>query len=338
MPAPHVPLLPAAGLRRRRIAVLGGALMATGLLSRTALAQSRDYATMLLPFPAGGAGDFLARLLAEKLPAALGRNVVVDNRPGGATRIAGEALKNGPSDGSMVLVSPVDPMFIVPAIYSVGTRYNPMRDFKPISDVAALQFGIAVPADSPHRTLAQYIQAARAQPSQANVGISVTGSLLHFLAMEFVKQTATNGVLVPYRGGAPMVTDLIGGQVPAAMDATTTFTEYHRAGKIRVLAVSGARRTDSLPDIPTFTESGFPHLTASSRYAVYARADMPADKLMAWNKALRQVLADPDLQARLQKTGYDTVPGSSPDAVSAAVDEMAQRWLPVILKSGFKAD
>jgi tripartite-type tricarboxylate transporter receptor subunit TctC len=337
MPVSNVSSTPPANLRRRQITLLGGMMMASGVLPQHALAQSKDYATMLLPFPAGGAGDYLARILAEKLPAELGRNVVVDNRPGGATRIAGEALKNGPNDGSMVLVSPVDPMFIVPAIYP-GTRYDPMKDFKPITDVATLQFGIAVPASSPHKTLAQYLQAARAQTSQADIGISVLGSLLHFLAMEFVGQAATKGVLVPYRGGAPMVTDLIGGQIPAGMDATTTFTEYHRAGKIRVLAVSGERRATSLPDVPTFAESGFPHLTATSSYAVFARADMPADKVAQWNNALRKVLTHQDLQTKLLNVGYDLVPGSSPDAVSATINKMAGRWLPVIRKSGFKGD
>lgn len=187
-------------IQRRRLMAAGSMLLAGGLAPGLALSQGRDYATMLLPFPAGGAGDFLARVLAEALKTELGRNVMVDNRPGGATRIAGEALRNGPNDGSMVLLSPVDPMFIVPVIYA-GIRYEPLKEFKPVSDVAALQFGIAVAADSPYRTLQQYVEAARAQPSRADVGISLLGSLLHFLAIDFVAQAGTKGVIVPYKGG-----------------------------------------------------------------------------------------------------------------------------------------
>lgn len=321
--------------QRRRLTLAAGLALGSSLAGSRALAQPRDYATMLLPFPAGGAGDFLARVLADKLKAELGRNVVVDNRPGGATRIAGEALRAAPGDGNTVLLSPVDPMFIVPAIYA-GMRYDPLKEFKPISDVAALQFGIAVAASSPHKTLQQYLQAAQAQPRQADVGISLLGSLLHFLAVDFIAQAGTQGVIVPYKGGAPMVTDLLGGQVPAAMDASTSFIEFHRAGKIRLLAVSGEARSASMPDVPTFAESGFPNLVASSRYAVYARHDMPAERMAEWNRALRKVLAQPDVQQKLFSAGYDNVPGSDSEAVVAFTDRAAKRWLPVIHKSGFK--
>ena len=324
-------------IRRRRLALAGSLLLGTGMAPGLVLAQAKDYATMLMPFPPGGAGDFLARVLADKLKAELGRTVLVDNRPGGATRIAGEALRNGPNDGSMVLLAPVYPMFIGPAIFS-NMRYDPLKDFKPITDVAAVQFGIAVPATSPHKTLKQYLQAAQSQPGMADIGISLAGSLLHFLAMDFIAQAGTKGVIVPYKGGGPMTTDLIGGQIAAGMDASTTFTEFHRTEKIRVLAVSGETRASGMPDVPTFAESGFPNLIASSRYAVYVRSDVPAAKINEWNKALRKVLALPDVQSKLFNAGYDTLPGSDGAAVAAFTDKAAKRWLPVIQKSGFKGD
>ena len=336
MSADDLSLSPAFAAQRRKLALLGGLLAAAGL-PMGAGAQSKDYATMLMPFPPGGAGDFLARVLADKLKAELGRNVVVDNRPGGATRIAGEALRNAPADGGTVLLSPVDPMFIGPAIYS-GMRYDPMKDFRPITDVATLQFGIAVAANSPHKTLAQYLQAARTQPAQADIGISLIGSLLHFLSMDFIAQSATKGQIVPYKGGTPMLNDLLAGQIPAGMDATTTFMEFHRAGKIRVLAVSGSRRAASLPDVPTFAESGFPDLVATSGYVVYARADTPPAAIAQWNQALRKVLAQDEVRSKLLHTGYDAVPGSEPAEVAAATERAAARWLPVIRKSGFKGD
>lgn len=324
-------------IARRRLLKAAALLGAPALLPVPVRAQARDHATLLLPFPAGGAGDFLARVLAEKLRGVLGHGVVVDNRPGGATRIAGEALRAGPADGSMLLLSPVDPMFIIPAIYS-NMRYDPLKEFKPITDVAALQFGIAVPASSPHRTLAEYLQSAKSHPELADIGVSLVGSLLHFLAMEFVAQSGTQGVIVAYKGGSPMVTDLIGGQIPAAMDASTTFMEFHRAGKIRVLAVSGDRRAVGMPDVPTFAESGFPSLVASSRYAVYARANVPDAAIASWSRALRQVLAMPDVQAKLAAAGYDPLPGSDTAQVLRFTEEAAGRWLPVIRQSGFKGN
>jgi tripartite-type tricarboxylate transporter receptor subunit TctC len=323
--------------RRRRLALAGGLLFGASIAVSVAQAQSREHATMLLPFPPGGAGDLLARVLADKLKSELGRAVVVDNRPGAAIRIAGEALQRGPNDGSMVLLAPVDPMFIGPAIYA-NMRYDPARDFRPITDVAALQFGIAVAASSPIKTLKQYLESVQAQPRTADIGISLIGSLLHFLAIDFLAQAATRGVVVPYKGGAPMVTDLLGGQITAAMDASTTFMEFHRAGKIRVLAVSGDTRAASLPDVPTFAESGFASLVASSRYALYVRSDVPSARVDEWNMATRKVLASPDVQARLLSAGYDLVPGSNTAAVSDFTERSARRWLPVIQKSGFKGD
>lgn len=321
--------------RRRQFALAAGWLMGAGAAPGLAWAQAQGHASMLLPFPAGGAGDFLARVLADKLKAELGRTVVVDNRPGGATRIAGEALRSAANDGSTVLLSPVDPMFIVPAIYP-DMRYDPQTEFKPVTDVVSLQFGLAVPASSPHRTLAQYLAAARSQADLADVGISLVGSLLHFLAMEFIAQAKTRGVIVPYKGGAPMVTDLLGGQIPAAMDASTSFMEFHRAGKIRVLAVSGDQRSGTMPEVPTFAESGFPGLVASSRYAVYVRSDVAADRVEQWNAALRRVLALPDVQAKLTNAGYDPLAGSDGAAVVGFTRQAASRWLPVIRASGFK--
>jgi len=202
--------------------------------------------------------------------------------------------------------------------------------------VASLQFGLAVAANSPHKTVAQYLAAARAQAELADIGISLLGSLLHFLAVEFIAQAKTRGVIVPYKGGAPMVTDLLGGQIPAAMDASTTFMEFHRAGKIRVLAVSGEQRSNTMPEVPTFAESGFPNLVASSRYAIYVRNDVAAERVEQWNTALHRALSMPDVQAKLANAGYDPLPGSDSAAVVSFTQKAASRWLPVIRASGFK--
>lgn len=130
----------------------------------------------------------------------------------------------------------------------------------------------------------------------------------------------------------------MGGQVPAGMDASTTFVEFHRAGKIRVLAVSGESRSANMPDVPTFAESGFPSLVAGSRYAVYVRRDVAPEKVAEWNRALRKVLTLPDVQRRLSQAGYDNVPGSDGAEVEAFTERAAERWLPVIKESGFKGN
>lgn len=329
---------PASAIPLSRRNVLAAAAMGLGLgamLPTAALAQSVNR--IIVPFPPGGPADFMGRLLSEKLKDELGRTIMVDNRPGAGTRLAAEALKNAPADGTTVLLAPVDPMFIGPAIYA-NMRFNPATDFKPITDVTGVQFGLAVSAASPVKTLAQFVEAAKAHPDQGSIGITTVGSLLHFLAMDFVALSHSGATLVPYRGGAPMVTELLGGQVSAGMDATTTLTEYHRAGKLRVLAVAGNKRADGLPDVPTFAESGYPTLVASSRYVLYAHANTAPATIAQWNRAMRKVLAMPDVREKLGRVGYDLLPGASTEEVVQYTDALAARWLPVIKASGYKGD
>ncbi|PIF74917.1 tripartite-type tricarboxylate transporter receptor subunit TctC [Variovorax sp. 54] len=328
---PHGPALSRRGLIRAAAATGLGGLLPYGANAQPAVNR------LIVPFPAGGPADFMGRLLSEKLKDELGRPVMVDNRPGAGTRLAAEVLKNAPADGTTMLLAPVDPMFIGPAIYA-NMRFNPATDFKPVSDVSGIQFGLAVSATSPVKTLAQFVQAAKANPDQGSIGITTVGSLLHFLAMDFVALSRSGATLVPYRGGAAMVTELIGGQVASGMDATTTLTEYHRAGKLRVLAVAGDKRADGLPDVPTFAESGYPTLVASSRYVLYAHANTAPATLAQWNRAVRKVLAMPDVREKLGRVGYDLLPGASSEEVVRYTDALAARWLPVIKASGYKGD
>ena len=325
-----------AALSRRGLIRAAAATGLGGLLPYGANAQPAVN-RLIVPFPPGGPADFMGRLLSEKLKDELGRPVMVDNRPGAGTRLAAEVLKNSPADGTTMLLAPVDPMFIGPAIYA-NMRFNPATDFKPVTDVSGIQFGLAVSAASPVKTLAQFVQAAKANPDQGSIGITTVGSLLHFLAMDFVALSRSGATLVPYRGGAAMVTELIGGQVASGMDATTTLTEYHRAGKLRVLAVAGDKRADGLPDVPTFAESGYPTLVASSRYVLYAHANTAPATLAQWNRAVRKVLAMPDVREKLGRVGYDLLPGASSEEVVRYTDALAARWLPVIKASGYKGD
>lgn len=321
--------------RRTLLAGAAASLCAGGVVSPAAWGET--VSRIIVPFPPGGPADYMGRLLAEKLRDVLGRTVMVDNRPGAGTRLAAEVLKNAPADGQTVLMSPVDPMFIGPVIYS-SLRFNPVTDFRAVTDVAGVQFGLAVNATSPIKTLAEFVQAARARPEKHSIGISAVGTLLHFLAEEFVTQSRAGSTLVPYRGGAPMITELLGNQLPAGMDATTTFIELHRAGKLRVLAVAGDRRADALPEVPTFAESGYPDLVASSRYLLYVHANMAPAAAAQWQQALRKVLAMPDVREKLARTGYDLLSGASPEEVARYSNGLAARWLPVIKASGFKGD
>jgi len=321
----------------RRV-LLTGAAVALGAGCMISLAaQAQAVTRIIVPFPAGGQADFMARLLSEKLKDELGRTIIVENRFGAGTRLAAEALKNAPADGNTVLLAPMDPMFIGPLIYN-NMRFNPVTDFKTIIDVVGIQFGLAVNANSPIKTLAQFVQAAKANPEKYPIGITTVGTLLHFLAVEFAAQSRTGSTLVPYRGGAAMATELLGNQLTAGMDATATFKEYHRAGKLRVLAVAGDKRADALPDVPTFAESGYPNLVASSRYLLYVHANTAPAVATQWAQAMRKVLAMPDVREKLGQTGYELLPSSTPEEVAKYTDALAARWTPVIKATGFKGD
>ncbi len=305
----------------RRVLLTGvtAALGASSLMSLGALAN--PVTRIIVPFPAGGPADFMGRLLAEKLKDEFGRTVIVENRFGAGTRLAAEVLKNAPADGNTVLLAPVDPMFIGPLIYD-NMRFNAATDFKIITDVVGIQFGLAVNASSPIKTLAQFVQAAKVSPEKYPIGISTVGTLLHFLAVDLLAQSRISSTLVPYRGGAAMA----------------TFQEYHRSGKLRVLAVAGDKRSDALPDVPTFAESGYPNLVASSRYLLYVQANVAPAVTVQWAQAMRKVLAMPDVREKLGQSGYERLPASTPEEIAKYVDALTARWTPVIKATGFKGE
>lgn len=326
IPQPHLS-------RRTFVAAAAGALA----LPHAAWAQ-QAINRILVPFPPGGPADYMGRLLAEKMKDTLGaRPLIVDNRPGAGTRLATEVLKSSPADGTVALLTPVDPMFIAPLIYN-NLRYDPQADFKALTDVAGVQFGLVVNASSPIKNVADFVRAAKASPKDYPIAISSLGTLLHFLAVEFVAQARLDSTLVPYRGGAAIVTELLGNHITAGRDATTTFVEHHRAGKLRVIAVAGEKRADALPDVPTFAEQGFASLVASSRYLLYVRSNTSAEAQAQWAQATRQALATPDVREKLARAGYDLVPGSSAQDVAKYSNELAARWTPIIKASGFKGE
>ncbi len=293
---------------------------------------------MFVPFPAGGAGDSTARVLVEKLKDEMGgQQVIVENKAGASTRLAAEALKQSPADGKAVLITVLDTMVIAPLVYA-NLRFDPLKDFAPNTSVVDLTYGIAVKGEGPFKTLAQFIDAARADRKNANVGLSGLGSTLHFLAFDFAGNSKSDMQVVPFQGGPAMVTSLLGDQVPAAMAGLGVFVQHHKAGRLRVLAVSGAQRASQLPEVPTFKETGMPKLTFGTAYGLCAPAGTPAAKIDEWNRAMRKVLAREDVRTRLQDTGYQPLAGSTPAEPTAMERAMSAHWAPIIKATGFKGD
>ncbi len=273
----------------------------------------------------------MARVLVEGLKDEFTQPVVVDNRPGASTRVAAELLKNATPDGNTVLMTLMDTMVLAPMVYN-NLRYSPEKDFAPITSVSELTYGIAVAANSP------YLAAAKASPQTATLGVSGLGSVLHFLAYEFTRQTNPDISIIPFQGGPVMVTNLMGNQIGSAIDGIGVFVEHHRNKKLRVLAVSSRQRVSQLPDVPTFIEAGYPSLVVDSGYSLYAPANTPANHINRWNAAMRKVLARADIRQKIQLIGYEPTNGSAPDEVTAQRKKLVAHWAPIVKATGYNSD
>jgi len=312
-------------------------LAATALLLATAaLAQIDKPVKILVGFPPGGSADISARLLAERMSADLKQNVFVENKPGAGGRIVAELLKNTPADGGTLMLTPVVVPVLAPLVFT-KLNYDPVADFAPVASVANFQFGVVVNANHPAKTLPELVTWYRANEKLANFGCPAPGSLPHFFGAMLSRSAGVDLVHVPFSGGAPMITALVGNQISAGIDVIAELVELHRNGKLRVLATSGATRSPLLPDVPTATEAGLRGVEGSGWFAVYAPAKTPEATLRALNAAINKALADPGLRERFTKLGLEPTGGSAADLV-ATMQRDRERWAPVVKASGFRGD
>ena len=306
--------------------------------SSTALAQEKfdKPIRIVVGFAPGGTADLIARVVADKLKDSLGVPVIVDNRPGAIGRIAAEAVKNAPPDGSMIMVMPIGPMAVVPHVYSDIT-YDPVKDFTAVAVGATFQFAIAAGPASGARDWNEFVVWVRANPGKAAYATSGAGSLPHFFGVLVSREIGVPMVHVPYKGSAAYVNDLISGQVPAAVDAIADLTELHRAGRIRILASSGATRSTVLPDVPTFKELGLKGVEAIGWFGFFAPAKTPKPIVDALNRGINKALQSPDVVEKLSKIGMDPVTGTPEDFAGIVASDYA-KWGPIVKASGFKPD
>lgn len=320
--------------RARLLAPLALALLA--LVGAGAKAQSADGpARILVGFPAGGSADTVARLLADKLRDELKRPVIVESRPGAGGRLLAASLKTLPNDGSVVMLAPDALLTTNPFVFRKLT-YEP-GDLVPVSLVAEFPFAFATSADTGARTFADYVKWARDHRGAANFGSPAAGSPLHFVGLVVGKDIGVDLLHVPFQGGAPLVTALAGGQVSAGINIVTDMLEMHRSGRIRVLAIPGAKRAAALPDVPTFVELGYKQVVARGFYGVYAPAGTPAAAVGVWNAALHRVLALQEVRDRLAALAFEAR-ASTPAELDRMAREDAAIWGPVIKASGFAVD
>lgn len=301
-----------------------------------ALAQAGRPLRLIVPFTPGGSTDILARALAPKLAAALGMNVVVDNKAGaGGSLGATEAAKAEP-DGNTLLMGHIGTLAVNPAIYA-KLAYDPLKSFTPVAWVARVPNVLVVPASSPSRSFKDFVERVRANPGRLSYSSGGNGSAAH-ITFEYLKLTARLFMLhIPYKGTAPSVTDLIAGQVDATFTGAPAVLPHVRSGRLRALAVSSPQRMAALPDVPTVAESGHPGFEADQWYGVVAPAGTPAAVVVRLNAEINKALALPDVAQQLALEGA-TPTSTSPQAFGDLIRREIPRWAEVVKAGNVKPD
>jgi len=290
---------------------------------------------IVIPYPAGGVGDTAARMIAESMRARLNRPVIVENKPGAAGRIGVQSVKEAPADGTVLLFTPIAPMALFPHVYD-NLAYDPARDFQPITQIGTFDLGVAVGAHVPAKDLNELVKWLKANPAQAAYGTPAAGSLPHFFAVLFARHAGIDLRHVAYKGNPQAITDLIGGHLPMHFTSTQDLVEAHKAGRIRVLATSGRERSTALPEVPTFTESGY-GIRGEGWYGIYAPAKTPAEVVAQLNRAVVEAVRTDEFGKRLTPLGVQTT-GTSPEEFSRIQKSDSELWGPVVKASGFKPE
>jgi tripartite-type tricarboxylate transporter receptor subunit TctC len=319
-----------------------GQALATTLLapalSAPLAAHAKPYTgpiRVLVGFSPGGATDVVARALIDRLGKAMGGQVfIVENRSGAGGQIAAQLLKAAPPDGSTIMLS-IDHTQVIIPLTVAAAGYHPVNDFTALAGVATYYNVLAVSTATQVKTLPELGAWMKAHPNEANYGIPAAGSVPQFIGQIVGQSFGVAVNPVPYKGGAPMVQDLLAGQVPIGIASMTELIEYHRAGKVRILASSGTERSRTAPEIPTFLELGFKGIDKNPWLAFFGPKGLPPEFVTQFDDAMKTVLAQPDLAERLARMGNEVVAAPAKEVRQWVVDA-SQHWGRVIRETGFK--
>jgi len=292
--------------------------------------------TIIVPFAAGGTTDILARIIAQGLTAELGQSVVVDNRAGAGGNIGGQAAARAAADGYTLFMGTVGTHAINAALYK-KMPFDPVKDFAPLTRVANVPNLLVANPAQPFKTVQELIAYAKANPGKINFGSSGSGSSIHLSGELFKSMAKVDMQHVPYKGSAPAVTDLLGNQIAIMFDNMPSAIQHVRSGKLRAIAVTTAKRSPELPDVPTIAEAGVPGYEATSWFGMFAPAATPAPVVGQLNKALVKVLAQPDIKKKINEQGAETA-GETPEQFAAFIQQEAVKWGKVVRESGASVD
>lgn len=319
-------------MRPIRRALLATAVLAT--LTTGALAQDKTPLKIVVGFPPGGSADTLARIIGEQLHGSYSP-VVVENRPGAGGRIALGQVKRAAPDGQTVIILPSGPMVLFPHVYK-KLDYDAVKDFTPVSLIARFQFGVVAGPASKASKLSDMIEKAKAEPGVASYGTPGLGTLPHFMGVLFEQQVGAKLNHVPFQGGGPANTALLGGHIHYKFDVVSETAELHRAGKVRIIAVTGETRDPQVPEVPTLKESGI-DMVATAWFAMYGPANMNPATRDRLQQAVSAAVQSPALSERLRGLGYEPV-GSTAAELAAAQAADLKRWEAPIKATGVQLD
>jgi tripartite-type tricarboxylate transporter receptor subunit TctC len=304
----------------RNLAALGAAALLAVSAVSFAMAQS-DFPsrpiTVLVPFAAGGSSDVVMRLVSAKVADSIKQTIVIENRPGGGGNVAAMALKNAPPDGYTLMMGHTGTHAINATLYP-DLKFDPIKDFQPITALISFNNVLVVPEASPAKTAAELVALAKSKPDGLTYASQGVGTGGHLLGVILAKQTGIKLVHVPYRGVAPAVTDMVAGRVDMMFSSYLTSSPHIKSGKLRMLAIAGARRHPEIPEVPTMAEAGFPGVEMEQWFALFAPAGTPAPIVQRLNHEFVAALQSDEVKKILQPQGSIIIP-STPEELAARV-------------------
>ena len=325
--------------RRLILAAVGGLALALSSITAWSQTPAQGRVVRLMNgFPPGGSADVVSRLIADRLRGAYAPNVIVENKPGGGGRTVLEQARTADADGSTIVLTPTAMLTIFPHVFK-KLGYDTFRDFTAVGSAAtfvtAITAGPGLPANV--KTLQEWLAWAKQNPASASYGSPGAGTSLHFVGTMLAARGGVNLNHVPYKGAAPMVQDLLGGQVPVGMVPIGDAVQHAKTGKLRVLATTGTQRSRFLPDVNTAREAGFQDVIAEDYFALFVPSKTPQDTVEKLGAALREALRSNEVRDRMAQVGVD-LKSTTPAEMADIVRTQFNTWAPIVKASGFSAE
>ena len=326
--------------RYRWSSLAAAGLLAVTVGSSVAAAQGADGfpqrpITIVVPYPPGGPPDVIARMIAIPLEAELGKPIVIDNKPGASTSIGTALVARAAADGYTLLA--VEPSFVVTPNTLAKAGFDPVKDFRPVSLTGRTYHTLGVAMNVPAKTVQEFIKLANAKPEEIKIGHSGVGTPPYLSALSFLQATDAKMLLVPYRGTALVVNDVVGGHVSGVFTGPSTTANLAREGKLKILGVTGLKRLPAIPDVPTFLESGIEMkgVNGGIWFGLVAPAATPDPVVAKLNAAVRKAVQDPTVIAKLEAQGISAV-GTQPEEMGAQLASEFAHWKEALQKAGVK--